>query len=219
MIVQWSLWWRLKSQRALLKIYERAFWNKIAKGSFLNFQINALCCLRRVPCWQFVLARFFNFGGPGKKKANQPQALLQQQQSTAASLSQQVPQVRRSHGLAIRVTLIANHVLLSRHVSTVKLSSYNLSFSSSILRLRILLGELYVSQALNVNVCPQGSLAGRRRGSDRSLSGSAHELAVSGVRDKELSRAVSHSHSQSNLSDIPYRSVQTGNPTSYQTKW
>ncbi|XP_052122830.1 regulator of G-protein signaling 7 isoform X2 [Frankliniella occidentalis] len=84
--------------------------------------------------------RFFNFG-PGKKK-NQPQALLQQQQSTAASLSQQVQ---------------------------------------------------------------QGSLAGRRRGSDRSLSGSAHELAVSGVRDKDLNRTVSHSHSQSNLSDIPYR--------------
>lgn len=89
--------------------------------------------------------RFFNFGGPGKKKAaNQPQALLQQQQSTAASLSQ------------------------------------------------------------------QGSLAGRRRGSDRSLSGSAHELAVSGVRDKELNRTVSHSHSQSNLSDIPYRDPPGG---------
>ncbi|KAE8747521.1 hypothetical protein FOCC_FOCC005682 [Frankliniella occidentalis] len=69
--------------------------------------------------------RFFNFG-PGKKK-NQPQALLQQQQSTAASLSQQVQ---------------------------------------------------------------QGSLAGRRRGSDRSLSGSAHELAVSGVRDKDLNRTT-----------------------------
>lgn len=42
----------------------------------------------------------------------------------------------------------------------------------------------------------------KRRGSDRSLSGSAHELAVSGVnRDNR----VPHSHSQSNLSDIPYR--------------
>ncbi|XP_015838971.1 regulator of G-protein signaling 7 isoform X4 [Tribolium castaneum] len=41
----------------------------------------------------------------------------------------------------------------------------------------------------------------KRRGSDRSLSGSAHELAVSGVKDSK----VPHSHSQSNLSDIPYR--------------
>lgn len=42
----------------------------------------------------------------------------------------------------------------------------------------------------------------KRRGSDRSLSGSAHELAVCGVKD---STKVPHSHSQSNLSDIPYR--------------
>ncbi|CAH1104304.1 unnamed protein product, partial [Psylliodes chrysocephalus] len=41
----------------------------------------------------------------------------------------------------------------------------------------------------------------KRRGSDRSLSGSAHELAISGVKDTK----VPHSHSQSNLSDIPYR--------------
>ncbi|XP_025828974.1 regulator of G-protein signaling 11 isoform X2 [Agrilus planipennis] len=45
-----------------------------------------------------------------------------------------------------------------------------------------------------------GSLS-KRRGSDRSLSGSAHELAISGVKDTR----VAHSHSQSNLSDIPYR--------------
>lgn len=45
------------------------------------------------------------------------------------------------------------------------------------------------------------SALSKRRGSDRSLSGSAHELAVSGVRDTR----VPHSHSQSNLSDIPYR--------------
>ncbi|XP_017770954.1 PREDICTED: regulator of G-protein signaling 11 isoform X2 [Nicrophorus vespilloides] len=43
----------------------------------------------------------------------------------------------------------------------------------------------------------------KRRGSDRSLSGSAHELAVSGVRGGD--NRVPHSHSQSNLSDIPYR--------------
>lgn len=69
-----------------------------------------------------------------------------------------------------------------------------------------------------------GSL-GRRRGSDRSLSGSAHELAVSGVRGDgsgSSTAAIGHggvgglcgsgasgkvpqSHSQSNLSDIPYR--------------
>ncbi|XP_043282665.1 regulator of G-protein signaling 9 isoform X2 [Venturia canescens] len=46
---------------------------------------------------------------------------------------------------------------------------------------------------------------GRRRGSDRSLSGSAHELAVIGVRDVTSIPRVPHSHSQSNLTDIPYR--------------
>ncbi|XP_039313089.1 regulator of G-protein signaling 9 isoform X3 [Solenopsis invicta] len=46
---------------------------------------------------------------------------------------------------------------------------------------------------------------GRRRGSDRSLSGSAHELAVCGVRDVSSTPRVPHSHSQSNLTDIPYR--------------
>lgn len=45
----------------------------------------------------------------------------------------------------------------------------------------------------------------RRRGSDRSLSGSAHELAVCGV-NKDPNKVV-HSHSQSNLSEIPYRWV------------
>nr|CAD7414676.1 unnamed protein product [Timema poppensis] len=48
-----------------------------------------------------------------------------------------------------------------------------------------------------------GGMAGRRRGSDISLSGSVHELLVSGGRD--TSSRVTHSHSQSNLSDIPYR--------------
>ncbi|XP_015042221.2 uncharacterized protein [Drosophila pseudoobscura] len=50
---------------------------------------------------------------------------------------------------------------------------------------------------------PPGSLA-RRRGSDRSLTGSAHELAVIGV-NKEAGSKVPHSHSQSNLSEIPFR--------------
>lgn len=49
------------------------------------------------------------------------------------------------------------------------------------------------------------STGGRRRGSDRSLSGSAHELAVCGVRDVTTTPRVPHSHSQSNLTDIPYR--------------
>lgn len=44
---------------------------------------------------------------------------------------------------------------------------------------------------------------GQRKGSDRSPSGSVHELAVSSVKDM-FSRVI-HSHSQSNLSDIPYR--------------
>ncbi|XP_046801736.1 uncharacterized protein LOC111676001 isoform X2 [Lucilia cuprina] len=52
------------------------------------------------------------------------------------------------------------------------------------------------------NAPPPGSLA-RRRGSDRSLSGSAHKLAVIGV-NKDNSSKVPHSHSQSNLSEIPY---------------
>ena len=50
---------------------------------------------------------------------------------------------------------------------------------------------------------------GRRRGSDRSLSGSAHELAICGVRDVTSTPRVPHSHSQSNLTDIPYRFVKS----------
>ncbi|KOX75383.1 Regulator of G-protein signaling 7 [Melipona quadrifasciata] len=49
----------------------------------------------------------------------------------------------------------------------------------------------------------------KRRGSDRSLSGSAHELAVCGVRDTTSVTRVPHSHSQSNLTDIPYRDAGT----------
>nr|XP_036676013.1 uncharacterized protein LOC108004844 isoform X1 [Drosophila suzukii]XP_036676014.1 uncharacterized protein LOC108004844 isoform X1 [Drosophila suzukii] len=51
---------------------------------------------------------------------------------------------------------------------------------------------------------PPGNLA-RRRGSDRSLTGSAHELAVIGV-NKDSGSKVPHSHSQSNLSEIPFSS-------------
>ncbi|KYQ47403.1 Regulator of G-protein signaling 7 [Trachymyrmex zeteki] len=54
-----------------------------------------------------------------------------------------------------------------------------------------------------------GGGGGRRRGSDRSLSGSAHELAVCGVRDVTSAPRVPHSHSQSNLTDIPYRDAGT----------
>lgn len=49
------------------------------------------------------------------------------------------------------------------------------------------------------------STSNRRRGSDRSLSGSAHELAVSGFRDITTIPLVPHSHSQSNLTNIPSR--------------
>lgn len=52
---------------------------------------------------------------------------------------------------------------------------------------------------------PTATTLHRRRGSDRSLSGSAHELAIAGVKDG--SNKVPHSHSQSNLSEIPYRYV------------
>nr|CAI5842574.1 unnamed protein product [Callosobruchus analis] len=56
---------------------------------------------------------------------------------------------------------------------------------------------------------PSGALT-KRRGSDRSLSGSAHELAVAGVAKETAGGAVTvtkvpHSHSQTNLTDIPYR--------------
>ncbi|XP_076656055.1 regulator of G-protein signaling 11 isoform X2 [Halictus rubicundus] len=54
-----------------------------------------------------------------------------------------------------------------------------------------------------------GNTTGGGRGSDRSLSGSAHELAVCGVRDTTSMPRVPHSHSQSNLTDIPYRDVGT----------
>jgi regulator of G-protein signaling len=64
--------------------------------------------------------------------------------------------------------------------------------------------SLLLQQQVVASLQQQGFGAlGQRRGSDRSLSGSVHELAVSGVKD--LSSRVTHSHSQSNLSDIPYR--------------
>ncbi|XP_068629419.1 uncharacterized protein [Battus philenor] len=45
----------------------------------------------------------------------------------------------------------------------------------------------------------------RRRGSDRSLTGSAHELTVCAVQPPRTSEPPPHSHSQSNLCDIPFR--------------
>ncbi|CAH2086272.1 unnamed protein product [Euphydryas editha] len=51
-----------------------------------------------------------------------------------------------------------------------------------------------------------GSVAlSRRRGSDRSLSGSAHELAVCAAQPPRAPEPPPHSHSQSNLCDIPFR--------------
>ncbi|XP_030746134.1 uncharacterized protein LOC115874968 [Sitophilus oryzae] len=60
-----------------------------------------------------------------------------------------------------------------------------------------------------VTVPCAGALS-KRRGSDRSLSGSAHEISHFGVSVGAHSSIVKepkvpHSHSQSNLSDIPYR--------------
>ncbi|KAF7281017.1 hypothetical protein GWI33_005248 [Rhynchophorus ferrugineus] len=57
---------------------------------------------------------------------------------------------------------------------------------------------------------PCAGALSKRRGSDRSLSGSAHEISHFGVNvgaHTNLSKEpkVPHSHSQSNLSDIPYR--------------
>ncbi|XP_037727790.1 uncharacterized protein LOC119558357 isoform X2 [Drosophila subpulchrella] len=62
---------------------------------------------------------------------------------------------------------------------------------------------------------PPGSLA-RRRGSDRSLTGSAHELAVIGV-NKDSGSKVPHSHSQSNLSEIPFRETPKTKTTALET--
>ncbi|XP_026724590.1 uncharacterized protein LOC113491686 isoform X3 [Trichoplusia ni] len=50
-----------------------------------------------------------------------------------------------------------------------------------------------------------GVALSRRRGSDRSLSGSAHELAVCAAQPPRGQDQPSHSHSQSNLADIPFR--------------
>lgn len=55
----------------------------------------------------------------------------------------------------------------------------------------------------SVTTAPSGYLA-RRRGSDRSLTGSALELAVIAV-NKTASSKVPHSHSQNNLCELPYR--------------
>ncbi|XP_066248260.1 regulator of G-protein signaling 7 isoform X1 [Euwallacea similis] len=59
-------------------------------------------------------------------------------------------------------------------------------------------------------VTPNTGTLSKRRGSDRSLSGSAHEISHFGVGSSSHAAVVhetkvSHSHSQSNLSDIPYR--------------
>lgn len=50
-----------------------------------------------------------------------------------------------------------------------------------------------------------GVALARRRGSDRSLTGSAHELAVCAAQASRPPEQPSHSHSQSNLCDIPFR--------------
>ncbi|XP_034135580.1 uncharacterized protein LOC117588418 isoform X2 [Drosophila guanche] len=62
---------------------------------------------------------------------------------------------------------------------------------------------------------PPGNLA-RRRGSDRSLTGSAHELAVIGV-NKDAGSKVPHSHSQSNLSEMPFRENPKTKSTGLET--
>ncbi|XP_050304504.1 regulator of G-protein signaling 11 isoform X2 [Anthonomus grandis grandis] len=66
------------------------------------------------------------------------------------------------------------------------------------------------SQVGSVAIPACGGALSKRRGSDRSLSGSAHEISHFGVGSGTHTTVikepkVSHSHSQSNLSDIPYR--------------
>ncbi|GBP42878.1 hypothetical protein EVAR_27231_1 [Eumeta japonica] len=53
--------------------------------------------------------------------------------------------------------------------------------------------------------CSGSSALSRRRGSDRSLSGSAHELAVCAAQPPRVPEPPPHSHSQSNLCDITFR--------------
>ncbi|OAD59352.1 Regulator of G-protein signaling 7 [Eufriesea mexicana] len=62
---------------------------------------------------------------------------------------------------------------------------------------------------LQQHAVSSGGSSSKRRESERSLSGSAHELAVCGVRDTTSMPTVPHSHSQSNLTDIPYRDAGT----------
>ncbi|CAG9761083.1 unnamed protein product [Ceutorhynchus assimilis] len=62
----------------------------------------------------------------------------------------------------------------------------------------------------STTVVPCGGALSKRRGSDRSLSGSAHEISHFGVSSGTHTTIIKepkvpHSHSQSNLSDIPYR--------------
>ncbi|KAL1494809.1 hypothetical protein ABEB36_010345 [Hypothenemus hampei] len=61
---------------------------------------------------------------------------------------------------------------------------------------------------------PSAGALSKRRGSDRSLSGSAHDISHFGVSPTTQATVpkdskVPHSHSQSNLSDIPYRVKKT----------
>ncbi|KAJ6638161.1 Regulator of G-protein signaling 7 [Pseudolycoriella hygida] len=66
--------------------------------------------------------------------------------------------------------------------------------------------QALLTQVPGPSMAPTPGNLSRRRGSDRSLSGSAHELAVSACI-KDGTNKVPHSHSQSNLSDIPYSVV------------
>ncbi|XP_037920486.1 regulator of G-protein signaling 9 isoform X9 [Hermetia illucens] len=59
-----------------------------------------------------------------------------------------------------------------------------------------------LAQTPGIASVPQPGTLSRRRGSDRSLTGSAHELAITSV--KEVSSKVPHSHSQNNLNETQY---------------
>lgn len=65
-------------------------------------------------------------------------------------------------------------------------------------------GQVKKKGGATAGACASGAL-GRRRGSDRSLSGSAHELALCAAQPPRAPDAPSHSHSQSNLAEIPFR--------------
>ena len=151
-------------------------------GKIKTFQLN-----KWLKKWfLLIICRFFGFGVPTKKKSTTtaPNPLSLQGQSTGGLGS--LPQ--------------ASSLGAGSGSSCAPPSASTTS------------GAAAVVAAATGTTGTAAAVLGRRRGSDRSLSGSVHELGVVGGR-------VSHSHSQSNLSDIPYRSVNLYTSFNYIKSW